>query len=74
MSLTSAEIKLCEKLGDVWNDFCKLQIMHPSDETDFMNAVHLAQYIIMKRSAQRDHTDVFYIQQSGNMSSVTRNK
>lgn len=60
MALNTQELALCDKLADCWNDFLQLEIMHPSERTEFMNAIHSAQNIVMARSAVRAHPDKFY--------------
>jgi len=59
MPLIKEEIELLEHLCEIWNNYCKLTTLHPQDGREMCDAIHRAQHIIMKRSAIRDHPEIF---------------
>lgn len=59
-SMTENEIKILENLGDAWNDFLALEELHSSEKVEFMNGIHMCQYILMSRDAVRNHPDLFH--------------
>lgn len=52
--LTPEEIEVNNLLGQAYNLFGKLPVIHPADKNDFVYAIHLAQNIILSRSGLRD--------------------
>ncbi len=53
------EFELLNKLGDVWNDFCKLQNHHPDDLDCVRSHVHSIQHLIMARYTRRGFPKYF---------------
>lgn len=51
--MTADEMAIVEQLGDAWDAYLQLPVLHPSDRVDFMNAIHAAQRIVMARAAVR---------------------
>lgn len=52
--LTPEEIEVANLLGQAWNAFVKLPIVHHADRIDFEYAIRLAQNIVLARSGLRD--------------------
>lgn len=63
--LKPLELEICQQLGDVWNNFLKLDQFHPSERAEFMKAIHDAQNIVMARSAYREHPTLFHGEPKG---------
>ena len=53
-ALESQEEKIINTLAEAWNEFVKLKVLHPSDNNEFMAAIHVAQNIIMARPVLRE--------------------
>ncbi len=51
--MTRREVKVVDRLGDAFNEFCKLKAVHPTEREEFCHAIHAAQTIVMARGAQR---------------------
>jgi hypothetical protein len=51
--LTEQEHKVVVSLGDSWNAYLKLPVLHSSDTSDFISAIHAAQNIILARAVLR---------------------
>jgi len=51
--LSDIELSVVDKLGDAWNQFLKLESLHPDSITEFRHIIHAAQHIIMARPVQR---------------------
>ena len=51
--LTYDEHSLLMKTADVYNEFCDLETLHPSDVEEFALSLHRIQDLIMKRPVQR---------------------
>ncbi len=54
LSVTEQEAKVASMLGAAWNAFLELPIEHPSDRTEFCQALHQAQNIVLSRSGRRE--------------------
>ncbi len=57
--MTEQEIIILNKLAEAWNEFLKLDKFHPSDNSEFSEAIHKAQLIVMARKAVRDCPEYF---------------
>lgn len=53
--MTEQETKVLEKTADLWNEFLKLEPIHPADRPDVMFHLHAIQNIIFARSGQREY-------------------
>ena len=53
--LTGQEGKVSDALVTAWNEFCKLDIQHPSDTPCFCEAINACQQILGMRILQRDY-------------------
>ena len=51
--LTPDEHRVLELLAAAWNEFIKLPEEHPSDISEFIFGIHMAQNLILKRPALR---------------------
>jgi hypothetical protein len=51
--LSVAEDSVVSRLADAWNEFVRLDSVHPDESTEFRRAIHAAQLIIMARPVQR---------------------
>ncbi len=51
--LSVEELKIINALGDVWNSFVELAVVHSSDTSEFRQAIHKAQRIVMTRPVTR---------------------
>jgi len=59
MPLTFKELSIIDDCSTLWNKFLELEVMHQDDKKDVKDAIHTIERIVMKRSAYRDHPDVF---------------
>lgn len=57
--LTDQERKVLNLLADAWNEYCKLDIQHPSHSDEFMTNIHHAQRVVMSRPTARDEGWIF---------------
>lgn len=55
--LTYEEGKVMDALVSAWNEFTKLEKTHPSETTDFMNAIHQCQNTLCMRILRRDYPE-----------------
>lgn len=53
--LTEQEGKVMDALVDAWNEFIKLGVTHPTEETDFMDGIHQCQNTLCMRILRRDY-------------------
>lgn len=51
--LTLNELTILTKLAEAWNTYTELEILHSSDATEFQQAIHQAQNIVMARPIMR---------------------
>lgn len=54
------EIKVMELLITAHNEYCKLNPLYPSEQTDWMNRFHSLQELLITRTAVRNYPDYFY--------------
>lgn len=47
------ENAVLDKLGEAWNEFVKLEVLHHADREEFMRAIHAAQNIVLARAGLR---------------------
>lgn len=59
MPLTFKELSIIDDCLTIWNKFNELEVLHQDDSQDVKDAIHTIERIVMKRSAYRDHPDVF---------------
>lgn len=59
MGLTAEELEVITLLGNAFNKFNALPVMHPSEKSEFVLHTHNLQHIVMARSAVRAHPDHF---------------
>lgn len=52
--LTPDEDEVINLLASAWNKYVQLKMLHPSDQEDFMRAIHSAQNIVMSRPVARE--------------------
>ena len=52
--LLAEERAVIDMLGEAWNAFMALQVLHADELPDFRKAIHDAQRIVMARPAQFD--------------------
>lgn len=55
--LTEQEGKVMDALVTAWNEFTQLEKTHPSEEKDFMNAIHQCQNTLCMRVLRRDYSE-----------------
>lgn len=48
-NLTTEERSILDWLGECWNRFSQLTVLHPDDADEFRYAIHNAQNIVMQR-------------------------
>lgn len=58
-NLTQTETEILNGSVEIWNEFVGLESQHPSDLTDFMDAIHTIQRIIGMRVLRREHPETF---------------
>lgn len=58
--LTGQEIKILNILADVWAEYNKLEEYHSSAKSEFTDAIHRAEDLVMYRLAVRCHPELFY--------------
>jgi hypothetical protein len=56
--LTEDERKVLEALAEAWRRFLALPVQHKWDQTEFMLAIHQAQYVVLARPVIRTRKDV----------------
>ena len=44
--LTAAENRILKLTAELWNSYCELPKQHPSDDDEFLSALHGLQYLI----------------------------
>ena len=54
-------------LAMAWNQYLTLEIQHPCDRQEFLDAIHRAQHLIMIREVRREHPDIFPIDNRSNI-------
>ncbi len=52
--MTKEELEIIEILGIAWNKFKAIEVVHQSDNDEFMRAIHAAQNIVLSRQAMRE--------------------
>ncbi len=53
MNITEEEKQIIGILGEAYKKFIRLPILHTADQREFMHAIHIAQNIVLARSALR---------------------
>ena len=53
------EQKVIEGLVTAWNEFVKIEKLHPDEQDEFRHLIHSAQYMIMSRPMRREYRDRF---------------
>lgn len=61
--ISEQEKRLLVTLGDVWNEFCRMERQHPDEGVEFRRAIHAAQTIIMARATARGEPGFFVIEE-----------
>jgi hypothetical protein len=56
---TEREYSILMKILQIHNDYAGLDVMHPSDRSDWADAVHRLQDIIALRATRRDYPTIF---------------
>ncbi|MGR4892294.1 hypothetical protein ACIPPQ_14800 [Sphingopyxis sp. LARHCG72] len=51
--ITPAELALVDRLGECWDDFLALPVMHSDDRREFRTLIHHAQEKVLARSTLR---------------------
>lgn len=51
--MIDSEEAVLNLLGEAWNAFNRLPVLHPCDQQEFMTAIHAAQNIILARAGLR---------------------
>jgi len=64
--ITPAEKEIIDLLVLAWNKFIRLDEQHPCDKSEFMDAIHKAQQLIMIRDARRNNPEIFPIYEREN--------
>jgi len=54
-SFLPEENKVLELLADAWNIFSNLEVLHPSDGSEFLFAIHLAERVIISRPFRKEY-------------------
>lgn len=49
------EQEVMDNLSRAWNDFTRLEKLHPDEQDEFRRAIHVAQHIIMARPVRRKY-------------------
>lgn len=52
--ITEAEMQIVQMLGDVWNEYLKLPVEHPTEQSEFCTAIHACQDKILARTGRRE--------------------
>lgn len=65
MKFTDAEEAIMVKIADVWNEWCKLPVQHPSDLDEVQTAIHELQKTMGLRILRREMPDYWYSQGNG---------
>ncbi|EPZ8126036.1 hypothetical protein ACXV6R_003933 [Yersinia enterocolitica] len=56
-TLSAAEHRIAQMLGDVWNQYLQLPTEHPNERDEFCRAIHAGQALILARAAIRGLAD-----------------
>ena len=59
--MTEKEIKIIELLMEVYDAYSELDEQHKDDKTEFVNALHILQHLVMIRSVRRKNPELFPI-------------
>ncbi len=59
VKLTEPERKVLELTADVWNEYQKLDEVHPNEFDELRLFVHQIQYLMARRVARRADPDVW---------------
>jgi hypothetical protein len=57
--LTEQERKVLSLTGEVWNEYCKLDRVHPDEFEELRQFVHQIQYLLARRVARRVEPEVW---------------
>ena len=57
--VTKKEKKVCDLLIEAWNGYIKLEVQHPSEQTDFTNAIHTCQQLLAIRVARKSEPKMY---------------
>lgn len=52
--LTEEERAVLDLLAAAYNEYVKLEVMHPWHQKEFMHAIHAAQHIVLARPGLRE--------------------
>lgn len=52
--MTPEEREVLQILGEAWNKFAGLPVLHMADHTEFSAAIHQAQNIVLARPGMRE--------------------
>lgn len=55
--MTEEENAVFNLLGEAANSFSKLPVLHPSDKSEFVLAIHAAQNIVLARQSFKQYWD-----------------
>jgi len=59
--LTEQELKVMDNICEGYTEFLKLDLQHPSEMGDFVNAIHVIQGILAMRVIRREHSEYWLI-------------
>lgn len=59
-SHTQEELEIMNHLAQAWEIYCQLEAQHPSDQGDFLKAIHDAQKTIAIRLARRNSPEIYF--------------
>lgn len=59
--ITEGELRIVQMLGDVWNEYLKLPLEHPNEQSEFCTAIHACQDKILARTGRREYFELLGI-------------
>lgn len=62
--LTEQEIKVMDKICEGYSEFLKLEMQHPCEMQDFVNAIHSIQSILALRVVRRSYPNYWLTHKS----------
>lgn len=59
--LTEQELNVMNRICEGYNEFLKLEMQHPSEMQDFVNAIHDIQSILAMRVIRREYPNYWLV-------------
>ncbi len=63
IGFSDVEEKIMDKIVNAHNLYMSLEKQHPTDITEWINAIHILQHLLGMRILNREHPDIFPIKE-----------